>query len=191
MDRVALFATGAFLVIVFVGQTLMALVMKVPLKTEAKETSHSFVYRLIGAAPLALYMISGGHHLTAHWMPDIIRQEGLVVIVLGIALIFWSQLTLGRNWVGGIGLHPKHQLVTSGPYVYVRHPLYSGFCLAAIGVTVASANLAATAGAVTVAYSLLVRIPEEEQLMRKQFGRAYQEYAKRTGWLLPHIRHRT
>lgn len=188
MDHAALIAVCAFAAAVVFGQNLLAYVMKVPLRTKATDPRVAWVYRFIGATTLALYIASGG--VSMHWVPNDVRIFGIVLIGLAIALIFWSQITLGRNWVGGVGLHKGHRLVTWGPYSRVRHPIYSGYLLATVGIALASASLVAASGAAMLTCALLVRIFSEEQMLRKQFRKRHAAYCQYTGWLLPKFRGR-
>ena len=189
MDLAAIIATALFAVVMGFGQNIMALLMKVPLKTEAREPGAGMLYRFLGATALAFYLIGGGWSVS--WVPDEVRLEGFILMGMGLALIFWSQVSLGRNWVGGVGLHDGHKLVTSGPYAYVRHPLYSGFCLGALGIALASASPLAASGAALMAMSMLVRIWGEEELLKQHFKQDFLEYRERTGWLWPRLRQRS
>ena len=188
MDLAAHVAAAIFVVVLVIGQNVMARLAKVPTDTVAKDPGASKLYRVLGAIPLSIYLIGGGWSFD--WVPDEVRVEGFIFIAMGLALIFWAQLSLGRNWVGGVGLHDSHTLITSGPYAWVRHPLYSGFCLAAVGIALASANPLAASGALLVALSLLVRIWGEEELLKRRFKKEYLEYRSRTGYLIPRLRQR-
>jgi protein-S-isoprenylcysteine O-methyltransferase Ste14 len=66
---------------------------------------------------------------------------GTVLAFAGIALTCWARLVLAGNWVGGPFLRDEHKLVTTGPYRWVRHPMYSGFAVFHIGVLVATGSI--------------------------------------------------
>jgi protein-S-isoprenylcysteine O-methyltransferase Ste14 len=61
---------------------------------------------------------------------------GLALTVLGLGVMAWSRIVLGRNWSAAVTIKKDHELVTSGPYATIRHPLYSGVLLAMLGTTV-------------------------------------------------------
>jgi protein-S-isoprenylcysteine O-methyltransferase Ste14 len=62
---------------------------------------------------------------------------GLALTFIGLAFAVWARFTIGRNWSGLIELKKDHQLIRSGPYAIVRHPIYSGFMLATVGTAIA------------------------------------------------------
>ena len=111
---------------------------------------------------------------------------GLVVCVAGLAFAIWARVHLGRNWGMPRAVKENPELVTSGPYVFVRHPIYTGMLVALIG----SASvvgwswllLPAMLGAYFI-YSALV----EEQLMLQTFPDSYPVYKARTKMLVPFV----
>jgi protein-S-isoprenylcysteine O-methyltransferase Ste14 len=93
---------------------------------------------------------------------------------------------LGRNWSGVLELYEQHELVTEGPYRFVRHPMYTSVYLKGIGILLLSANWIVGGGylaAVTLMYALRVR--DEEQMMLEHFGEEYRSYMSRTARLVP------
>jgi protein-S-isoprenylcysteine O-methyltransferase Ste14 len=94
-----------------------------------------------------------------------LRMTGFVIVSAGIFVSAWAQFALGPVWVGGVGLHRKHRIITSGPYRYVRHPLYTGMWISAIGLCVVSLNPAYGTGCLMFALAYTLRYPHEERLM--------------------------
>jgi protein-S-isoprenylcysteine O-methyltransferase Ste14 len=97
----------------------------------------------------------------------------------------WTQLTLDTQWSAQLQLKKDHHLVTTGPYVWVRHPLYAGifgWCLSLILLT---ANWIFVAACLLSIVGLLYRVPKEEQMMIEAFGEEYKAYMQRTGRLFP------
>jgi len=78
-------------------------------------------------------------------------------------------------------------LITSGPYRFVRHPIYSGLLLAFVGTALARAEWRGVLAVVLVVWALWRKLRTEEQRMREHFGPAYDEYARRTPALIPFI----
>ena len=124
-----------------------------------------------------------GRSLSLH--PGIAEQwlgVGLVLIGFGFAL--WARVHLGRNWGIPMSLRQGHELVTSGPYAHVRHPIYSGIMLAAIG-SVLAVGLIWLALLVLSFIYFLVSARTEENMMLAQFPDAYPAYRRRTKMLIP------
>src|SRR5215475_9394292 len=66
-------------------------------------------------------------------MNSVVEWVGVVVTALGIAFTFWARFHLGRNWSGQVVIKEEHELIRSGPYSFVRHPIYTGLLLAVLG----------------------------------------------------------
>jgi protein-S-isoprenylcysteine O-methyltransferase Ste14 len=118
---------------------------------------------------------------------DAARFAGLALFALGCALRTWPVFVLGRRFSGLVAIQPEHELVTHGPYRWIRHPSYLGMMLALAGwalVFRSALGLAATACGLVV---LAARIEEEEALLASQFGERYAEYRRRTWRLVPGI----
>jgi protein-S-isoprenylcysteine O-methyltransferase Ste14 len=110
---------------------------------------------------------------------------GIALTYIGVALAIWARTILGSNWSARVGVKEGHELVHSGPYAYVRHPIYTGLFLAILGTTLEIGEWRGIAALaiITVAHSLKAR--REEQAMIGEFGEKYQQYRKHTGFLFP------
>lgn len=116
------------------------------------------------------------------------RVAGVGLAAAGLGLVFWLFPHLGHNVTATALVKERHVLVTSGPYRWIRHPLYlAGLCLL-VGVGLVTANWAilALAGAVTLVW-LAVIIPREEAALAARFGAEYERYRALTGALLPRL----
>jgi protein-S-isoprenylcysteine O-methyltransferase Ste14 len=111
---------------------------------------------------------------------------GVALCALGIGFAIWARVYIGRNW--GIPMSRKEnpELITSGPYAFVRHPIYTGMIFAMLG----------SALAVNVSWALMLLLfggyfvysaTREEAFMTEQFPDAYPAYRKRTKMLLPFV----
>ncbi|MGC1374917.1 MAG: protein-S-isoprenylcysteine O-methyltransferase [Anaerolineales bacterium] len=121
-------------------------------------------------------------------LPGWLRWGGGVVAALGIFLFGWSHQALGQNWTAVLALAKEHQMVQSGPYKYVRHPMYSAFFIFGIGLALLSANVLIAIiylGPLSVMYA--TRVAPEEKMMAERFGEPYREYVGRTGRLWPRL----
>jgi protein-S-isoprenylcysteine O-methyltransferase Ste14 len=155
-------------------------------RTARRQSSKSRLVQ-IGLAMLAGVLLWGGI-----WKgPQIVPQStetawiGLGITLAGVALALWARFVLGRNWSATVTVKHDHELVRSGPYRFVRHPIYSGFLLAVLGTAIATGTGGAFAGLVLAAIALRLKSLTEEQFMTEEFGAAYAEYKRETRALIP------
>ncbi len=111
---------------------------------------------------------------------------GLVLFALGLGFAIWARLHLGRNWGTPMTQKDEPELVTSGPYHLVRHPIYSGILVAGAGTAVALSWIGLTAvglAGIYFAYSAMV----EQRYMTEQFPDTYPAYKRSTKMLVPFV----
>ena len=125
------------------------------------------------------------HQVTATGNPWLLGI-GLVIFVLGLALAVWARVYLGRNWGMPMSQKADPELVTTGPYARVRHPIYSGIILAMVGTAIAVSPYWLIAVVIIGGYFLYSATVEERWLTR-QFPDAYPGYRRSTKMLLPFI----
>jgi protein-S-isoprenylcysteine O-methyltransferase Ste14 len=124
-----------------------------------------------------------GHTVTSNpWLQGI----GVVLFFLGLALAIWARVYLGRNWGMPMSQKVDPELVTTGPYHSVRHPIYSGIILAMIGTTIAVSLYWLAAVILLGAYFLYSAVVEERSMARL-FPDSYPEYKRSTKMLIPFI----
>lgn len=105
----------------------------------------------------------------------------------GVSLAIWSRVTLGRDWSVNVTLKEGHELVTSGPYARIRHPIYTAVILLAIGLFLLFETLGGTIGVALLVLGCWIKLRQEEGLMIGQFPEAYPAYMGRTKRLVPFI----
>src|ERR1017187_7501034 len=98
----------------------------------------------------------------------------------GLAFAIWARHTLGRNWSGNPTVKEGHELVETGPYRLVRHPIYTGFLLAIAGTGIGSGQVMQLFIFGTAFVLLWAKLRIEESLMLRQFPQTYPGYMKRT-----------
>jgi len=122
-------------------------------------------------------------------LPIMVRWIGAALLVPALAFFAWSFHSLGVNYRGGVGLYEEHQLVTTGPYRWLRHPIYAAFISIMLLVVPLSGNwLLGLSGLALVVSIAVVRIPVEEAQLHERFGSAWEHYRDTTACLLPGIR---
>lgn len=124
------------------------------------------------------------HHSanTNPWLAGI----GLAFFAVGLAFAIWARLHIGRNWGTPMTQKEEPELVTSGPYRFVRHPIYSGILVAGIGTAVALSWFWLVAVALAGAY-FTYSATVEEQYLTQQFPDAYPAYKSSSKMLVPFV----
>jgi protein-S-isoprenylcysteine O-methyltransferase Ste14 len=111
---------------------------------------------------------------------------GAVLFVAGLALAIWARVFLGSNWGMPMTQKAEPELVTGGPYRWVRHPIYSGLLMALVGTALATNVAALLIAAVAGAYFYYAATVEEKNLTAT-FPKAYPEYQEHTKRLIPFV----
>ena len=128
--------------------------------------------------PLAWRFVPGGP-----W----VLVAGVVLTYAGIALAIWARFVLGKNWSAMVTIKEGHQLIQTGPYSVVRHPIYSGLLLAVMGTALAVGEIRGLVAAAIAFTAWLAKSRTEEAFLMEQFGSQYEEYRRRTRALVPFI----
>ena len=120
-------------------------------------------------------------------LPILIRWFGVGVAAINVACIFWVHHTLGSQYSAKLEIQEEHQLITTGPYSRIRHPMYTIFILFSLSVSLISANLLLISFAIflSIPFHWITRI--EETLLIERFGDEYVEYMKNTGRFIPRV----
>jgi protein-S-isoprenylcysteine O-methyltransferase Ste14 len=112
---------------------------------------------------------------------------GVILTLLGFSFTIWARVALGRNWSGVVTLKANHELIRSGPYAWVRHPIYTGILLAFVGTAVCMDEWRGVLACGLVLVSLLIKLKIEERWMTEHFGPSYEAYRKRVAMLVPMV----
>jgi protein-S-isoprenylcysteine O-methyltransferase Ste14 len=155
--------------------------------TSKESVSSGWRTRLTGVSAVGVFVIAGvlrGGSLAMHSM--VLAVIGALLFAGGIALAIWARLHLGRNWGMPMTQRAEPELVTSGPYRFVRHPIYSGLLTAMLGTALVNSLLGLIVVAVLVAYFYYCGTVEERNLVTT-FPTAYPEYRSRTKMLIPFL----
>ena len=116
----------------------------------------------------------------------ILGSVGVLMTGAGLALFVWARQTLGDNWSRTVSAKQGHELITSGPYRYVRHPMYAGALIACIGSAIVAGG-PFVFFLVFLASIFLWRVGVEDKLMLQQFPGEYPAYKKSTKALIPFV----
>jgi protein-S-isoprenylcysteine O-methyltransferase Ste14 len=111
---------------------------------------------------------------------------GVVLCGLGVGLALWARVSLGTNWGLPMSRNENPELVTSGPYAFVRHPIYGGVIVGMIGSALGQSMLWLVPLVLAGGY-FIYSARREQRLMTEQFPQAYPTYMRRTKMLIPFI----
>lgn len=111
-----------------------------------------------------------------------------LMTVSGLGFTVWARLHIGRNWSGTVTIKQSHDLVTTGPYSFVRHPIYTGLLLAFVGSAIARDEWRGVVAVVIAWMALWRKFRLEEWWMLELFGEQYTTYRQRVPALIPFTR---
>jgi protein-S-isoprenylcysteine O-methyltransferase Ste14 len=123
--------------------------------------------------------------IEAGWLP--VRVVGFAVGLAGAVLLVWASVPLGRLMIHEAALLEDHALIESGPFRFVRHPVYSGYLALLFGSGVASLNVCLWLLWPVSLVGILIQAYSEEQILVERFGQDYKRYERQTGRLVPRL----
>jgi protein-S-isoprenylcysteine O-methyltransferase Ste14 len=148
---------------------------------------------LIGLAlclPLFYYLWIPVVNLPAY-LTQIFAAVGLFIYLSGFGFMLWARRTLGKNWGVSTSLQAKlrdeHELIQSGPYAIVRHPMYFGAWIFMLGLLLLYPKWVILVFTISMLASFSMRARREEAALAERFGQTWIEYSKRTKFLIPFI----
>jgi protein-S-isoprenylcysteine O-methyltransferase Ste14 len=112
---------------------------------------------------------------------------GVLLTWSGVAFAIWARYHLGKFWSATVALRQGHRLIRSGPYANIRHPIYTGMLTAVLGTALAVGRYRALIAFVVILAGFIAKSRQEEKLLDAQFGEAFEEHRRRTGFFLPRL----
>jgi protein-S-isoprenylcysteine O-methyltransferase Ste14 len=157
------------------------------IESAASRASH-IIPLMIAAALLFRPALPGGF-LSERFVPNTQTTifTGVAVVAFGLAFSIWARHTLGRNWSGVVTVKQDHELVRSGAYRFVRHPIYTGLLIAFIGMAIARGEWRGIVAVLIVFAALWRKLKVEERFMIETFGDAYLRYRAEVRALIPFV----
>jgi len=159
-------------------------------KTKQRET---FLQRFGYALPLAVgfYLLYQPHQLYGRLRDRFLpvgppgEWFGVFLAAAGIGVAFWARWHLGTNWSGAVTLKEGHELIRTGPYRSIRHPIYTGILLALLGTAISFGEVRALLAVAIAWLSFYIKARREESFLIREFGSGFAEHKQRTGMFLP------
>lgn len=163
-------------------------------RTKRAQERMDFGSRLVYSSPVfmgcyVLFSDNFSGWLQDRVIPKNVWLESLAILLTtaGIGFAIWARFYLGENWSSAVTIKVDHQLIRTGPYAWVRHPIYSGILLGMIGTALARREPRGLLAVVLLWLGFFIKSRMEEGFMRKTFGEQYQEYSRSTGALIPRL----
>jgi protein-S-isoprenylcysteine O-methyltransferase Ste14 len=130
---------------------------------------------------------TGAPWLTRAIFPDnpVLMLACVLMTVLGLLFAVWARLALGSNWSGTVTIKANHQLIQSGPYRFIRHPIYTGMLAALLATAITQRLVTGLVGFAVVTFALYRKARREESFLAQEFGEAFVEHRQHTGMFLP------
>ena len=180
----------AFIWLIYASWALLVIYLIVAARGAKRDTQEHLLQSLgLAAAILAAFLLP---HLAIFQFVNfapvnaVLSTIGLIVTAAGMAFFVWARQHLGSNWSQTVAAKEGHELVISGPYRYVRHPMYTGGTVACIGSAI-------VAGGAFVFLCVLLtpifvwRVGAEDKLLARQFLGEFPAYEARTKALIPFV----
>jgi protein-S-isoprenylcysteine O-methyltransferase Ste14 len=144
---------------------------------------------VVGGALLLIIGHKPFHWLNERFVPPTMATYwlGLLMVAAGLAFAVWARIYLGRNWSASVTIKQDHELVRTGPYGVVRHPIYTGILLAPVGTAITIGEWRGLLALTSVTVGFLFKIRTEERFMDEIFGERYAHYRAEVPALIPFI----
>jgi len=110
---------------------------------------------------------------------------GAMATFMGVLFAIWARTTIGKEWSAEIQIKVGHQLIRSGPYAHIRHPIYTGILLAVAGTALAIGEYRGLVAFAIMSIGFARKAKKEESFLAAQFGPAFEEHRRQTGFFLP------
>ena len=118
---------------------------------------------------------------------DVVLDIGAVLTCAGLAFSIWARQHIGRYWSSSVAIRADHHLIRTGPYARIRHPIYTGILAGLAGTLLADGHYAAILAFLIVLAGLSWKALREEKLLAGEFGIAFEEHKRATGFFLPRL----
>lgn len=184
-----------FLIAIYCGFTILRIYNKAKCRSEfkdmeKKEKEHrlNFLFFLI-IYEIATFFIYLFAQFLIEWaqisLHPILQWFGVVLGIYSIVYFIRIHVELGKNWSHTLQIREKHQLIRTGPYKKIRHPMYTAFLLLHVSVFFLTANwFIGLTWLLGVSFVVISRINDEEKMLMEYFGKDYEEYMKETHKLI-------
>lgn len=176
-----------FWLVFFLYWAISALSSKVAKKTESGAER---LQRMIPLAVAYLLLFHNATHLG--WLgrrfvadSSTAAVTGVLLTAAGVAFAIWARWHLGANWSAIVSIREQHELIRSGPYRRVRHPIYSGMLLAMAGTALVLGEMRGPLAFAITLFTFYWKARKEEAWLTREFGERFKDHTRQTGMFLP------
>jgi protein-S-isoprenylcysteine O-methyltransferase Ste14 len=165
------------------------------LKRKKTKQRESIVQRLLYISPLlvAFFFLYNPRanfaFLETYFVPHTpeVQWAGVAVMVAGLAFAVWARVHLGTNWSGVVTLKEGHELIRTGPYRNIRHPIYTGILIGFLGSAIVNGQVRGLIAVAIIWASFYIKARREEVFLEQEFGPKFDEHTRLTGMFFPKI----
>jgi protein-S-isoprenylcysteine O-methyltransferase Ste14 len=118
---------------------------------------------------------------------QLLDLAGILLTAAGVAFAIWARAHLGKYWSAQVTIRQEHRLIRTGPYKFIRHPIYTGMLLALLGTVLAVGEYRAILGFAIILLGFIKKARKEESFMQTQFGAGFEEHKRQTGFFFPRL----
>ena len=116
---------------------------------------------------------------------------GFSLALIGMAIALWARMALGQYWSDRVIVQADHQLVRTGPYTHMRHPIYSGVLLAVLGTALVVGEWRGVLAFAILLTNYAIKAKREERILSERFADEFGDHQRHAGFLLPRLRTRS
>ena len=157
-------------------------------RTESLLTGASYRVLLVLGAILLAFPDRLGPANPLLWPQSAITVAiGLGLAIIGLSIAVWARRHLGKYWSGRITLKVDHHVIQSGPYAFVRHPIYSGILFALLGTVISIGTVQSCIAIAPMFASFVLKLTLKERWLCAHLGTEYEQYRRRVKALIPCI----
>lgn len=166
---------------------ISALKRKEAKRKESRQERMRHALPMLAAYILTFVPFSHSWVLGARIVPtsELLGIAGAIMTVAGVGLAIWARWHLGTNWSSTVSIRADHELIHTGPYRTIRHPIYTGMLLAFAGTALALGELRGIIAFAIVLIAFYFKARKEETFLTQEFGDRFAEHARHTGMFLP------
>jgi protein-S-isoprenylcysteine O-methyltransferase Ste14 len=110
---------------------------------------------------------------------------GAALTLAGVLFAIWARYTIGKEWSAEIQIKQGHELIRSGPYAHIRHPIYTGILVALVGTALSIGEYRGIVAVALFLVGFVRKARREEKFLASEFGRAFDDHRRHTGFFLP------